>query len=115
MPPGTSYWGVVLKELLLGLSGFSIGVMLYRSLFFERRRHRPFLVAGFVGVALILGIIAELVVRAPLVNPELRAILYVVGVLLTGVGFLGDAIRSVRRGELGPDDNDSQRRRHDDD
>jgi hypothetical protein len=100
MPPETAYWGVVLKQLLLGLSAFSIGVMLYRSLFYERRRQRPFLATGYIGMALLLGVIAELVVRAPLVNPDARALLYTTGVALTGIGFLGDAIVGQRRARI---------------
>ena len=97
MPDGTVFWGVVLKQFLLGLMAFSVGVMLWRSLFFERRRHRPFLATAFAGVAALLVPVAELVVRAPLINPDWRAVLFTAGVAAAGIGFLGDAIREKRR------------------
>lgn len=100
IPDGTVFWGVVLKQLILGLSAFSTGVLLYRAIIVERHRRRPFLVAGLLGVAVELLLISELVVRAPLVNPDWRAIAYLVGLVLIGVGFLGDAVRQRRRYRL---------------
>lgn len=97
MPEGTTFWGVVVKQVLLGASAFSTGVLLYRALFYERHRHRPFLAVGFTGVAIALSLIAELVVRAPLVDPDWRALLYVTALFLIGVGFLGDAMRDKTR------------------
>ena len=100
IPEGTAFWGVVLKQMILGASAFSAGVLMYRALFVERRRRRPFLICGLVGVVIEILLISELVVRAPLVNPDFRAILYVLGLILIGAGFLGDAFRSRKRYEL---------------
>lgn len=97
IPEGTVFWGVVLKQVILGTSAFAAGVLMYRSLFVERRRRRPFLIMGLIGIVGEIVLISELVVRAPLVNPDFRAILYVVFLLLIGVGFLGDAFRSKKR------------------
>jgi hypothetical protein len=43
MPEGTTFLGVVIKQVVLGASAFAIGVLLYRTLVFERRRRRPWL------------------------------------------------------------------------
>lgn len=89
--------GVVFKQMILGASAFAVGVLLYRALFFERRRHRPYLALGLAGVATTLVLIAEIVVRAPLVSPSWRSVLYILGVSAIAVGFLGDAIRERHR------------------
>ena len=99
MPDGTVFWGVVLKQIILGVTAFTIGVMLYRSLIFERRRHRPFLAIAFLSMVALLIPVSELVVRAPLIDPDWRALLYTGGVLGVGVGFLGDLIRERKRME----------------
>jgi hypothetical protein len=102
IPEGTTFLGVVLKQLLVGASAFSVGIMLFRALFYERKRHRPFLSLGFASVAGLLVIIGELVVRAPFVDPDLRAILYFTFLVGATVGFAGDSVRGYRRGEVTP-------------
>ena len=97
IPEGTTFWGVVLKQFLVGASAFAIGIMLYRTLFFERRRHRPFLATGFFGMAIALGLVAEAIIRSPLINPDFRALLYLVAMLMIFIGFTGDAVRQHRR------------------
>jgi hypothetical protein len=96
MPEGTTFLGVVIKQVVLGASAFAIGVLLYRTLVFERRRRRPWLAMGFGGMAVALALIAELVVRAPLISAEWRTWLYLVALLCIAIGFLGDATRGKR-------------------
>lgn len=86
-----------MKQTLLGASAFAVGVLLYRTAFFERRWRRPFLAVGFLGVAIVLVLIAEVVVRAPLINPNWRAVLYLVALLFIAVGFLGDVVRTRKK------------------
>jgi hypothetical protein len=71
--------------------------LLYRAFFYERARHRPFLAVGFVGIATVLLLISEVILRAPLIAAEWRAWIYLVALLCTAVGFLGDAVRTKRR------------------
>lgn len=101
IPEGTHFWGVVVKQALLGLMAFAIGVSLYRAVFHERKRHRPFLATGFVGLALLLIPIAPVIVRAPLIDPTWQALVFTAGLVACGVGFLGDAIRDKRYGRNG--------------
>jgi peptidoglycan/LPS O-acetylase OafA/YrhL len=96
IPEGTTFWGVIFKQVLLGMTAFGIGVMLYRAAFVERRRRRPFLVAGFLGMAAVLLPIATAIVRAPLIDPDWRALMFVAGLVLASVGFVGDAIKLGR-------------------
>lgn len=97
IPEGTVFWGVLVKQALLGFSAFAAGVLFYRAIFFELRRHRPFLAIGLIGVMIELILISEVVVRAPLINPDWRALLYLAALIATGVGFLGDVIRERKR------------------
>jgi hypothetical protein len=97
MPEGATFWGVALKQTLLGASAFAIGVLLYRAFFYERARHRPFLAVGFVGIATELLLISELILRAPIIAAEWRSLLYLAALLCIAVGFLGDAVRTKHR------------------
>lgn len=105
MPEGTTFWGLAAKQALLGASAFAVGVLCYRAIFYERRRHRPFLAIGFLGMATVLLLIAERVMRSPLLPVTWRAWTYLVALLCIAVGFLGDALRGrhresqVRRGD----------------
>ncbi len=99
IPEGTQFWGVVIKQFILGATAFSCGILLFRAVWTERRRRRPFLITGLLGVTGVLLLVGELVVRAPLINPEWRAIAYVLCLLMIFVGFMGDAIRNKHRYE----------------
>ena len=94
------FWGVVAKQAILGASSFAVGVLFYRSLFFERRRHRPFLATGFAGVGLVILLVAEAVVRAPLIDPDWRILIYIAALIAITIGFIGDAVREKRRPPL---------------
>lgn len=99
IPEGTVFWGVVIKQFILGATAFAAGVLLFRAIVTERKRRRPFLITGLVGVTGVLLLVGELVVRAPLINPEWRAIAYLICLLMIFVGFMGDAIRNKKRYE----------------
>jgi hypothetical protein len=96
IPEGTNFWGIIIKQVLIGFMAFAAGVSLYRALFHERKRHRPYLVAAFIGIVLLLVPLAPLIIRAPLINPTWQALVFAAGLMLVGVGFLGDAIRDNR-------------------
>jgi uncharacterized membrane protein YoaK (UPF0700 family) len=96
IPEGTNFWGVVLKQVLLGFMAFTVGVSIYRAIYHERKRHHPFLVTAFLGIVLLMVPLAPLIIRAPIIDPTWQAIVFLTGLLLIGVGFLGDAIRDNR-------------------
>ncbi len=100
IPEGTTWWGVALKQALVGASAFSCGVLVYRALVVEWKRRRPFLVTGLLGVVGALLLIGEVVVRAPIIRAEWRTYAYLVFLLMIFVGFLGDAIRQKHRYEV---------------
>ena len=101
IPEGTTFWGVAAKQCIVGASAFAAGVLLYRVFFFERSRHRPFLALGFLGIAVIIVLIGEAVVRLPLLNIEWRTVVYLLSLLAVAVGFLGDALRERRHIDRG--------------
>ena len=101
IPEGTMFWGVVLKQVLLGFSAFSAGVLIYRVLFFDRRYGRGWLAVGLIGVAGFILLIAKVVISAPLVNPTWEAIVYVICLVLIGIGFLGDALKARKDQDRG--------------
>ena len=101
IPEGTTFWGVAIKQCIIGASAFAAGVLLYRVIFFERHRQRPFLAIGFLGIAAIIVLIGEAVVRLPLLNVEWRTVVYLLALVAVAVGFLGDAIGEQKRRDRG--------------
>lgn len=91
--------GHLVKNIILGGSAFAVGVLLYRALFYERYRRRPWLAIGFGGVIIVLALIGEAVANAPLIDFTWRAGLYVVGLAAITVGFLTDAFKARGRGQ----------------
>ena len=101
IPEGTTFWGVAAKQFVIGASAFAAGVLLYRVLFVERLRHRPFLALGLFGIAVIIVLIGEAVVHLPLLNIEWRTVVYLLSLIAVAVGFLGDALGERKRKDRG--------------
>jgi hypothetical protein len=86
-----------LRDVILGLSAFVVGMCLYMdsrhliALVVERKTWQVWFVMIYAGVAIIVGLIAELLFNAPGVPLTWRTALYVTGLALIFVGMVGVA------------------------
>lgn len=98
-PGGPSSSALILRTLVIGLSGLAIGLMLYlAALSFMAwwRDHRAKFELSraslLLGVCLMVSLITELVWHAPEVPVTWRSLLYTLGGLLVVIGGMGMAI-----------------------
>jgi hypothetical protein len=106
----TSEWlGARVADLIVSLSFFALGVLLYLSVFvnvpaaIRAAGHERLLEASYaaarLGTVLVIGLVTEAVFRANSVPLQTRTYLYIAGLLLLIVGYLGVVVegKKVRR------------------
>ena len=97
------HWGVILKNLIVGLTALSCGFVLWlawtniRAAFRFRDPAPAFYAMARIGLVLIVGLVAEAVFRAPEIPVTVRALVYTLGLALVTVGYAGVIVYERRR------------------
>jgi hypothetical protein len=92
-----SAWGVLLRDAILGGSFFAAGLSLYLAFVvnlpsaIHKRLSDWYYVLARVGFSITIGLVAERVLRVPLINADWRVWLYIVGLSCASIGYFGIA------------------------
>ena len=90
--------GTLLRDLLISAAAFSSGVAIVSAWLHLRARDRAWLwfVMARAGYAISFSLLAEALAGAPFVQTSWRAWVFLVSILMAGIGFTGLAINDHR-------------------